>query len=112
VPELDFEERNQGFVAENFVFFKEDNYFSGVSISSSMFSSLIVSCEQIKNGRITKKVFIPSREEEVAGRIAIAKSILEPYHFFRVTVGRGRTGAKYESAELNWQVIKYMNTIK
>jgi hypothetical protein len=62
VPELDFEERNQGFVAENFVFFKEDNYFSGVSISSSMFSGLIVSCEQIKNGRITKKVFIPSRE--------------------------------------------------
>ena len=112
VPDLDFEERNQGFVAENFVFLKEDNYFSGVSISSSMFSGLIVSCEQIKNGRRTKKVFIPSREEEVAGRIAIAKSILEPYHFFRVTVGRGRIMAKCESAELNWQVIKYMNTIK
>ena len=110
VPDLDFEKRNQGLVAENFVYLKEDNYFSGVNITSSLFSGLIASCEQIKNGRRKSRIFIPSKEEEITGRIAIAKSILEPYHFFRVTVGR--TGAKYESAELNWQVIKYMNTIK
>ena len=112
VPDLDFEKRNQGLVAENFVYLKEDNYFSGVNITSSLFSGLIASCEQIKNGRRKSRIFIPSKEEEITGRIAIAKSILEPYHFFRVTVGRGRTRAKCESAELYWEQIKYLNTIK
>ena len=112
VPNLDFEERNQGFVAENFVFLKEDNNFSGVSIFSSLFSGLIKDSEQIINGRIIKRVFIPSREEEITERIATAKSILQPYHFFRVTTGKGRVRGTCEPAELNWQKIKHLNTRK
>ena len=112
VPNLDFEERNQGFVAENFVFLKEDNNFSGVSIFSSLFSGLIIDSEQIINGRIIKRVFIPSREEEITERIATARSILQPYHFFRVTTGKGRVRGTCEPAELNWQKIKHLNTRK
>ena len=106
VPDVDFEKQHKNSVAENFVFLKEDNYFSGTSICSSVFSGLIIDSEKFINGRMVKRVFVPSLEEEIMERMASLISILQPYHFFRFTNGKGK------SVELDWQQIRLMNTRK
>lgn len=104
VPDKKYEKRNEGKVAEMFIHLKEDNYFSGISISSSLFTGLITGADRFKNGRFVKGIFLPSKEDEIMERMVDLISILKPYHFFRFA----QLNAK--SIEFDWERIKTLNT--
>lgn len=104
VPDKDYEKRNKHQVASNYIHLKEDNYFSGVTIFSSLFTGLITSADKFKNGRFVKGIFLPSKEDEIMERMVDLISILQPYHFFLFAQ------LKAKSVEFDWERIKQLNT--